>query len=229
MYFTKDTEKAIVKFNNETDLAKREVIFNEEIKYPFEKLAENILNTFKFSYFEVSHQDIQKEVVSFLIGNIHKFNPFKKTKSKNNNKAFSYFSVIAKHFLILYNNTNYSKWKRQSNIDDMVHDKAELRIDPAVQNKRTEMVEFINLTVNYWETNINSVFKKDRDLKIANAIVELFRRHECIEYFNKKALYLYIREMADCKTQNITKVINKMKYFQRDIEKQYLSNGTVKM
>jgi hypothetical protein len=229
MYFTKDTERAIVKYNKEERFEFKNRIYNEEIKYPFEKLAENVLNTFKFSYFEVSLKDVQKEVVSFLVSNIHKFNPRKKTKSKNNNKAFSYFSVIAKNFLILYNNNNYDKWKRHSNIDDLSLERRELKIDSISINKRKELKEFIELTVRYWENNINSIFKKERDLKIGNAIIELFRRHESIESFNKKALYLYIREMTNCKTQNITKVINKMKIFQRDNERQYLSDGTVKI
>ncbi len=59
MYFTMDTEAAIIEYNKSSDFKLRNKIYEESIKYPFEKLAENILNTFKFSYFDVSKEDIQ--------------------------------------------------------------------------------------------------------------------------------------------------------------------------
>ena len=51
----------------------RERIYNEHIRTPFEKLAENIIHTFKFYYFDVPSEDVKHEVVSFLYMNIHKF------------------------------------------------------------------------------------------------------------------------------------------------------------
>ena len=64
-----------------------------------------------------------------------------------------------------------------------------------------------------------------RDQKIAFAVMELFRRRGSLENFNKKALYLYIREMTGCKTQYITKVVNKMKETQSKLARQYLDYG----
>ena len=81
--------------------------------------------------------------------------------------------------------------------------------------------------VTYWENNIHTIFKKRRDLDIANAVIELFRKCDNLENYNKKALYLYVREMTNCKTQNITKVINKMKNTQTDIYRQYNNKGCV--
>ena len=72
-YFTIDTENAIIEYNKSDNTDIRNKIYVESIKYPFEKLAENILNTFKFSYFDVSKDDVQMEVVSTLIEKIHMF------------------------------------------------------------------------------------------------------------------------------------------------------------
>lgn len=220
MYFTQDTEDAIIKFNQEEDSEKRNEIYRTKIQRPFEKLVENIFNTFKFTYFEVSPLDVQKEVVSFLVGNIHKFQPGK-------GKAFSYFSIVAKHYLILQNNTNYVRFKRHVDIIDQPIERKELVVDPTVNSKREQSNEFILLMVKYWENNVNNLFTKKRDLVIANAVIELFRRSDLIENFNKKALYLYIREIADCKTQHITKVINKMKNSQNNITKDYINTGVI--
>ena len=77
------------------------------------KLAENIINTYKFSYFDYGFNDLQDEVVSNLVINMHKFDETK------GSKAFSYFSVVAKNYLILNNNANYKKLKIHDSIDTL--------------------------------------------------------------------------------------------------------------
>ncbi len=73
MYFTQGTEDAIVRYNNSDDPVIRNRIYNDHIAYPFDKLVENIIHTFKFYYFDVSSEDVKHEVVSFLVMNMHKF------------------------------------------------------------------------------------------------------------------------------------------------------------
>lgn len=223
IYFGKDTENAIIEYNNSEDVVERNRIYNEKISYAFDKLAENILNTFKFSYFQCSHLEVQQEVVSNLVSNIHKYKP-------DNGKAFSYFSIIAKNFLILYNNGNYRKFKKHVSVDDeeTTNIDFELSSMPTSQNNKKELSEFFNLMIEYWDLNIEKLFKKENELKIAYAVLEIFRNSERIENFNKKALYLYIREMTNCKTQNITKVVNKMKDMQKKIQIEYAETGYIK-
>jgi hypothetical protein len=110
-YWTDNTEQAIIDYNNSENEDKKNKLYKDEIEYPFNKLAENIINTFKFSYFDDCFADVQHEVVVFLIMNIHKYNPSK------GSKAFSYFSVVAKNYLILNNNANYKKYKSHDSID----------------------------------------------------------------------------------------------------------------
>jgi hypothetical protein len=81
--------------------------------------------------------------------------------------------------------------------------------------------------INFWDANIDKIFKKQRDISIANAVIELFRNIDRIDAFNKKALYLYIREISACKTQQITKVINRMKQYQDQIKNAYVNSGTI--
>lgn len=208
VYFTKETENAIIKYNLSTDPDERNRIYQEYIEHPFDKLAENIINRFKFPYVNQPFEDIKKQVVSFLVINLSKY-----TEGKG--KAFSYFSVIAKNYLILHNNNGYKQEKRAIYLSDT--NNSDVQMEDILQLKypsfeeREETREFIHLMVEYWDTNLSKIFKKKRDIDIANAVVELFRRVDTIENFNKKALYLMIREMTNCKTSYITKVINKMK------------------
>jgi hypothetical protein len=219
MYFTEDTEKAIIEYNKTSSPNVRNKIYKEEIQYPFEKLAENILNTFKFSYFDVPKIDIQMEVVSTLIEKIHMF-------KEGKGKAFSYFSIVAKNHLILKNNSNYKRWKQTSLISEMPE-----TWNPENDFYDTEMgdeyMEFRDLMLEFWEKNLTVIFTKKRDIQIADAVLELFRRSQYIENFNKKHLYLLIREMTDCKTHYITKVVNEMKQHQVKMLNDYLENGKI--
>lgn len=229
MYFTQDTEDAIIQYNKEQNEEIRERIFREKIYQPFQKLVENVFNTFKFSYFETGPQDVQRECLTHLVANMHKFDPNRKSKTdpKKNSKAYSYFSIIAKHYLILLNNTNYKKFNQNVEISE---DRDENTIQLQQNDKyyvQQEMNDFIRLIVEFWEKNVEKIFTKQRDLNIANAVVNLFRNSDRIDAYNKKALYLYIREMASCKTQQITKVINRMKQYHDTIQRSYLEDGDV--
>lgn len=219
MYFTKETEDAIIRFNKETDEVKRNKIYEEFIQKPFEKLVENVFNTFKFSYFEVGPLEVQKETLSHLLSNIHKF-------EEGKGKAFSYFSIVAKHYLIFHNNTNYKRFSQHVDINEENGENT-VKLQTFDSHGQKEAVEFINMMVKYWDNNIKSVFPKQKDLKIAEAVVELFRNSDRLEFFNKKALYLYIREISSCKTQQITRVINKMKDYHEKLTRQYIKSGII--
>lgn len=218
MYFTSETEDSIIEYNGTDEQSQRDDIYNNKIKYAFEKLVENVFNTFKFCYFETSPIEVQKETVSHLVANIHKFESGK-------GKAFSYFSIIAKNYLIFQNNTNYKRFNQHVEIgDDSGENTYKLQHEDS-HYKDEENREFIKLMVDYWEQNVNKIFTKQRDINIANAVVELFRNSDRIDAFNKKALYLYIREISACKTQQITKVINRMKNYQSNITQSYVDDG----
>jgi len=229
MYFTQDTEDAIVLYNNTENLEVREKIFRERILQPFQKLVENVFNTFKFSYFETGPLDVQKECLTHLVANMHKFDPNRTSRNDPTKKtrAFAYFSIIAKHYLILLNNTNYKKFNQNVEIsDERDENTIQLQQDDKYYAQQ-ELTDFIKLVIDFWEKNVSKIFNKQRDLNIANAVVELFRKSDRIDAFNKKALYLYIREIASCKTQQITKVINRMKQYHDNIQKSYTETGNI--
>jgi hypothetical protein len=219
MYFTQDTEDAIIEYNKSSSDRDRNQLYKDRIQYPFEKLAENILNTFKFTYFDVPKVDVQMEVVATLIQKIHMF-------QEGKGKAFSYFSIVAKNYLILNNNSNYKRYKRTDLLSQMP-EQWNPENDFYETQQGDEFNEFKELMLKYWDKNLTKVFIKKRDIQIADAILELFRRSQYIENFNKKHLYLLIREMTDCKTHYITKVVNVMKEHQKRMLNDYLDYGEV--
>ena len=218
VYFGKEVQDAIIRYNaldNVTQQAERNKIYGEEIHKAFDKLAENIINTFKFTYFDYGFEDIKHETVAFMVMNIHKYDHTK------GSKAFSYFSVVAKNYLILHNNNNYKKLK--------THDKMDV-LDRHRSNDMHTESDFITLTneiIQYFDSNLNSIFKKDRDLKIGYAIIDLMKQRDDIENFNKKAIYILIREMTDVETAHITSVVNVLKKHYKKLQNIYYKQGSI--
>ena len=218
-YFTQDTEDAIVLYNNTPTFDEKNKIYHERIHYGFFKLTENIIHTFKFYYTEVDNiEDLQFEVISFLISKMHLFNPAKGAK------AYSYFGTIAKRYLILSNQKNYKKRIDTAPIETLEEDERH-----SYEMEDTQPIErlsyFIDQFAIYCTENIYEIFPKQEDAKIADAILELFRKREHLDVFNKKALYIYIREIIDVKTPKITKIANKLYYIFKEGYVFYLEHG----
>jgi hypothetical protein len=215
MYFHEGTQDAIIEYNsNPENYNLRNKLYSEEIHPAFDKLAENIINTFKFTYFDDPFEDVKHEVVAFMVMNIHKYDHTK------GSKAFSYFSIVAKNYLILHNNNNYKRYKSHTEISKVrnlgMNDDKEMRED---------LEAIIKYVILYFDTNIPNLFKKEKDRNIAYSIVDLFKQKDDIENFNKKSLYILIREMTNVETVHITKVVNVFKKHYNKILAQYYTKG----
>ena len=220
-YFTQDTQDAIVAYNHETSDPLRNKVFNSHIYKAFLKLAENIIHTFKLYHFQCTATQLKHEVVSFLLEKMHKFTPEK-------GKAFSYFSIVAKHYLIINNNKNYKKLINKAPILK-IDTQRDLVNEVVRENTRETQFDFMNQFTAYWEINMYTAYNKKRDLRIVDAIMTLFRERHNIENFNKKALYIIIREMTDVKTLYITRVINTLKKSYLDLYPEYEKSGQLLM
>ena len=150
-----------------------------------------------------------------MVVNMHKYDHTK------GSKAFSYFSVVAKNYLILHNNNNYKKLK--------THDKMDVldRKTSDNENYYSDFQNFTNEIIEYFDNNLNNIFKKDRDLKIGYAIIDLMKQRDDIENFNKKAIYILIREMTDVETAHITSVVNVLKKHYKKLLNTYHKIGTI--
>ena len=220
-YFTQDTEDAIVLYNSLSDSDEKSKIYERRIHYPFFKLTENIIHTFKFYYTEVDDiEHLQHEVICFLLSKIHLFDPTKGAK------AYSYFGTIAKRYLILQNQKNYKKRIDKAPVEELYKD---YNHSYSISDHPAEdpLSKYIDLFVEHCTKNIYNLFPKQHDAEVADAILELFRKREEIDIFNKKALYIYIREMVDVKTPKITKIANQLYDIFKDNYIFYIDNGYV--
>jgi len=215
VYFGQEVQDAVVDYNSSENDSERNQIYGTRIHAAFDKLAENIINTFKFTYFDDPFQDVKHEVVTFMVMNMHKYDHTK------GSKAFSYFSVVAKNYLILHNNNNYKKLKSHDGMDALDRHRSK---DAGYES---DIVTLTNEIIEYFDSNMNTIFKKDRDLKIGYAIIDLMKQRDDIENFNKKALYILIREMTDVETAHITAVVNVLKRHYKKLLNTYHRQGSI--
>ena len=212
-YWTDDTERGIIRYNTTDRPEVKNKIYRDHLEYPFFKLTENIINTFKFTYFDDGFADVQNECISFLVLNMHKYDHTK------GSKAFSYFSVVIKNYLILNNNANYKKYKMTQSIDNAKSVSSHQVNDDANT--------FIEEMIQYFEGKIPHMFSKQKDRVIAYAIVDLMKIRESIEDFNKKALYILLREMTNVDTAEITKVLNVMRKHMKVLHNNFHTRGSL--
>jgi len=215
VYFGQEVQDAIIEYNSTERSSEKNIIYGKRIHAAFDKLAENIINTFKFTYFDDPFQDVKHEVVAFMVMNMHKYDHTK------GSKAFSYFSVVAKNYLILHNNNNYKKLKTHDGMDVLDRHRGK------DSNYESDFVTLTNEIIEYFDSNMNTIFKKNRDLRIGYAIIDLMKQRDDIENFNKKALYILIREMTDVETAHITSVVNVLKKHYKKLLNTYHKNGTI--
>lgn len=214
MYFTPITEKAIIYYNIEKSIAKRNKIYNEYIHYPLWKLSQNIINRFKFPYMFGSTEDKQYEVIAFILQKLDKY-------TEDKGKAFSYFSIVAKNYCIQTNNKAYLKFK--SKIDLTAVDKARDVINEiSKQDMLDDLSAFMDLFVDHYELRIEKLYPNQGDKCIAYAIMDMFRRRANIEKYNKKALYLMIREVTNESTKNISRILSEVK---KEYKEKYILYG----
>ena len=122
--------------------------------------------------------------------------------------------------IILNTNANYKKLKIHDNIDTLyehgVND-SEIETSPSI--------DIFKRTLTYFENNLENLFPKQQDKNVAESILYLCRNKDNIDNFNKKALYIMIREMTDVKTSKITQISNVFRKIYPKIQEEILSKG----
>ena len=222
-YFTEETEYYIAEYLKCTNSLEKDAIYKNYLYYPFYKLAENLIHTFKFYYTEVDNlEDLKHEVMCFFLEKLDYFKPEK------GSKAFSYFSIVGKNYLILYNNNNYKKKKAKAELKEVDEDHGVLH-QLGRESRKQELKTFIDYFTEYVDKHMFTIFKKEKDRKVCDAVNILFKRRENLEIFNKKALYIYIREMTQVDTPVITKVTKILKKLYKTLNEEYHRTGYVRI
>jgi hypothetical protein len=219
-YFTEDTQNAIIEYRKLDDQYLRNKIYKERIHGAFYKLVENIIHTFKFYHMESdSIEDLKYEVISFLLQKLDRYD-------SSLGKAYSYFGTIAKRYLIVYNQKNYKS--KISKIEVKEVDNEENTIETLVSHDfefQVDAEKVIESFIKRVNDSLFETFQSPQDMKVAIAIMEIFEKRETLDIFNKKLIYIYVKEMVDVQTNTITKVIKKLKSIYKDVIEEHLQKS----
>jgi hypothetical protein len=213
-YFTKDTENAIISYCATDDQAVRSKLYIEEIQPAFNELVDKIVYTYKFNSLE--NIDVLKDDCKVWLTTIlSKFNPNQGTK------AFSYFSVVTKNWFTHKAKKQTKKHRREVHYDSMIR---EVEAVSATEHNdfydEAEEKQFWIFLLNEIET-WRTLKLKPNEEKVLDAIETLMKNIDQIEIFNKKAIYLYMREITGLNTKQIVICLNKMRARYRIFKKKW--------
>jgi hypothetical protein len=218
-YFTKDHENAILEYC-ETDCQRRKTeIYVTMLQPAFSEMVDKIVFTYKFTTLP-NIDSLREECKVWLMTILDKFQP------DRGHKAFSYFSVITKNWFI-----HKVKKQQRKNQRELVFDKV-----PKAYEEQYLSTDESWLTDKIQEEFWNSFYEsmkewdveelKGNDERVYKAIMVLFESKDDIEIFNKKAIYLYLREITGLNTKQVVNSLNKFRGYYREF-KQDWENGDI--
>ena len=213
-YFTQVHEDAIVAYTNTDSIKERTQLYVKYIGPVFDEMVDKIVYTYKFTNLP-NIDSLRDECKIWLITVLDKYDPNK------GSKAFSYFSVITKNWFIHKVKKRNKRTRTEIDIDGIANTKDVKYIvthNPYHQDR--EKNEFWNLLMNEvdsWE----QIKMKETEERVLKAVKILLESAEDIEIFNKKAIYLYLRELTGLNTKQIVNNLNKMRVRYRVFKKNY--------
>jgi hypothetical protein len=203
-YFTKVHEDAIVKYANTEDRQLRSELYIEYIQPAFDQMVDKIIYTYRFT--TLPNIDYLKEDCKVWLTTIlNKYDPNK------GSKAFSYFSVVTKNWFIHKVKRTQKRNRTEVFLEDLVNELEEDLVSktPTYEEKRNEF-EFWTSFGNEMST-WDSFMLKENEKKVLMAVRILMDSADTIEIFNKKAIYLYLREITGLNTKQVVNNLNKLR------------------
>ena len=205
LYFTQEHEDAIIAYNNSTDSRERTMLYGKYIQPAFNEMVDKIVFTYKFTTLP-NIEDLREECKIYLTTILHKYNPDK------GSKAFSYFSVITKNWFIHKVKKTNQQNKREVELDQLTADHqleyASVRIKYEQEREDEEFWNLLWKEIEGWE----KLKLKANEKKVLQAVKILLEdRDNPNLIFNKKAIYLYIREITGLNTKQVVNNLNKLR------------------
>ena len=203
-YFTQVHEQAILDYISCYEHAERNIIYRDTIRPAFVEMINKIVFTYKFT--NLPNVDSLKEECE-----IHLITILSNFDKSRGSKAFSYFSVITKNWFIAKVKKTAIQLKREATFDD-ISKHVEMN-HLAIYNKYDEEREWEEFMQHLWGEikRWDKQNLKENERKVLEAIKILLSDPDAIEIFNKKAIYLYIREITNLNTKQVLNNLNKFR------------------
>jgi hypothetical protein len=211
-YFDVREEEAVKAYLIAETKIEKDLIYNEFLKYPLDKMIESIIRRYKLYRKDMDYNDVHTDAHSFLMTKVDKFKPAK------NKKAYSYFGTICKNYLMGQILKDQKETNRKVSYED---------ISSALEN-RPDMVYYLEFEKIDAEKIIDKFLidlknyvmnsqLQENESKLGYALIELFDDYGNIfigndnNKFNKNIVLLTLREMTNLNTKEIRTYLKKYK------------------
>lgn len=217
-YFTREIDKHIIKFIKTRSSKKRNEIFEENIRKAFTDLVSNLIFVYKASNLDLV-SSLRDDCVRFLYSKIDTYD------HKRASKAFSYFNVVARNWLFQKFNTNKKDEKKFIAIDEsQAVDSLIFRSKEDYESSQYEF--FDDQFMKYIIENLSSFRQacKEREQIVLDSIMCLLKNPDCVDIYNKKAIFIYLRNMSGLNAKQIAIALGKLKIMYYDVKKDWINN-----
>ena len=214
-YFTQVHEDAIVKYALTNDRELRSKLYEEYIQPAFDDMVDKIIYTYRFTTLP-NIDYLRADCKVWLTTILNKYDPNK------GSKAFSYFSVVTKNWFIHKVKRTKKRLQTEVFMEDVLNEADENLVsdEPTYYDRRSEVEFWMSLyrEIDTWD----SFMVKENERKVLMAVRILMDSAEQIEIFNKKAIYLYIREITNLNTKQVLNNLNKFRSEYANFKKKWL-------
>ena len=216
-YFGKDAHAAVIEFQSAKSNNERNDVYVNKIKPSFDKLAENLIFIHGFSSDKEHFEILKADCVTFLYEILEKFDP------SRGSKAFSYFNVCAKNFLIIQSKKRFKNKIRHVNIDDQnlsMTDKIEIENYSVLPSQEDIAIlkEDKILIIEILKKIKDKIINKNEE-KCVNAVITLFENIESLDFLNKRAVFVYLRELSGLNAKQLSVAMSSIRKLYKDIQK----------
>jgi|TARA_B100000282_G_C31738739_1_gene495069 hypothetical protein len=220
-YFRKEHQDAIVQYCQTQDPKIRNELYKVYIGPVFDEMVDKIVYTYKFTSLP-NIDSLKEDCKNWLITVLNNFDPEK------GSKAFTYFSVVSKNWFIAEVKKTSKKAKRETHLEEYFLTQTEQSNTPAIQKlvvhntyiedrNKHEFFLYLNKEIQSWK----KMPLRENEVKTIQAIEILFSEANNIEIFNKKAIYLYIREITGLNTKQVVSSLNKVRKRYAEFKKEW--------
>ena len=218
LYFGPETDAAILEFQNSECENKKEEIYQKTIQPSFDKLSENLIFIHGFAKNHYSYEALKSDCVSFLYETLKKFD------TSRGSKAFSYFNVVAKNWLIIQSKKrikNITRHVSLTGFDDMKsEDKMVIEAHGYIPASDYRMIAKENKQIMFeMFEKIKKKVNSPNEVACIEAIITIFNKIEDLDYLNKRAVFVYMREISGLTPKQLSVAMSNIRKHYKEIKK----------
>lgn len=203
-YFTQEVQDAIVQYCATTERDVKNNLYKDHIGKCLKELIDNVVQHYQLGNLP-NISFLKEECLFYLITILNRFDATRGTK------AFTYFTVVTKHWFFFKFKQHKKQKFEESNIDDMFDtenlENISVHNEYDILRENFEFKENFLKEVKTWKLKFENNEKMN---KVIDSILQVFEYPEKLDFLSKQGIYVYLREMSGLETKEISSCVKKL-------------------